>query len=251
MDFADPHQRSVFFAVHSGHSREGPGDRATTERALKLVGRLPTEPDVLDIACGPGGQTIDLAELIPHARITAIDAYPPFVRDLEDRAARAGVAQRIRASVGDMTQLPHAPASFDLVWCEGAAYMMGFTNALASWKPLLRPGGALVVSEPVWLKSEHPEVVRACWEEYPAMVDAEALRAGAKACGYEIAGDFILSEQAWWNYYGPLEASLNAVTPRYAGDPVARSVLDEIRLEIDCYRQHADCYSYLLLVLRP
>ena len=61
----------------------------------------------------------------------------------------------------------------------------------------------------------------------------------------------MLSEAAWWtNYYGPLEANLNAVAPRRAGDPVAQAVLDEIRLEIDCYRRYSDCYGYLFLVLR-
>lgn len=250
MDFADPAQRSVFFQVHRGLPREGPGDRETVERALKLVGQLPPHPDILDIACGPGGQTLDLANLIPDARITAVDAWPPFLRDLENRAARAGVTDRIRAMQGDMATLPFEPAGFDLVWCEGAAYIMGFPQALAAWKPLLRPGGALVVSEPVWLKPDRPEIVRACWEEYPAMVDAETVRDHARGAGYRIVGDFILSEAAWWTYYGPLEASLNAAVPNHRGDPIAQAVLDEIRVEIDCYRRHSDCYGYLLLVLR-
>jgi hypothetical protein len=129
--------------------------------------------------------------------------------------------------------------------------MMGFPEALAAWKPLLRPGGALAVSEPVWLKADCPEMVRACWAEYPRMVDVDAVRASARAAGYRIVGDFVLSEAAWWtNYYGPLEASLNAVATRHAGDPVAQAVLDDIRLEIDCYRRHPDCYGYLFLVLR-
>ena len=83
------------------------------------------------------------------------------------------------------------------------------------------------------------------------MADVDAARAAARTAGYEIVGDFVLSEAAWWtNYYGPLEAGRNAVAPRHAGDPVAQAVLDEIRLEIDCYRRHADCYGYLFLVLR-
>lgn len=251
MDFADPAQRAVFFEVHSGLPREGPGDRATIDRALEFIGPLPPDPEILDIACGPGGQTIDLAELIPDARITAVDPWPPFLRDLEARATRAGVAQRIRAMPGDMSKLAFEPASFDLLWCEGAAYIMGLPEAMAAWKPLLRRGGALALSEPVWLKTERPERVRACWAEYPRMADVEAARACARKAGYEIVGDFVLSEAAWWtNYYGPLEASLDMVTPRHAGDPVAQAVLDEIRLEIDCYRHHADCYGYLFLVLR-
>ena len=61
----------------------------------------------------------------------------------------------------------------------------------------------------------------------------------------------MLPEEAWWtHYYGPLERRLHAVEGRYAGDSVAQGVLDEIRLEIDVYRRHADTYGYLFLVLR-
>ena len=252
MDFSDPAQRKVFFDVHNGLPREGPGDRASMERALALVGPLPPNPQILDIACGPGGQTLDLAELIPDAQITALDGHPPFLVDLERGAAERGVSGRIRILHGDMANLPFEPASFDLIWCEGAAYIMGFRAALAAWKPLLKPGGALAVTEPVWLKAERPARVNLCWEEYPAMVDADGIRGWARAEGYEIVGDFVLPEEAWWtHYYGPLERRLHAVEGRYVGDPVARSVLDEIRMEIDVYRRHADTYGYLFLVLRP
>lgn len=250
MDFSDPAQREVFFELHSGLPREGPGDRESMIRALALAGPLPAAPQVLDIACGPGGQTLDLAELIPDAEITALDGHPPFLLDLERRAAAAGLARRIRTVHGDMARLRFPPASFELIWCEGAAYIMGFQTALAAWKPLLKPGGILTVTEPVWLKDERPERVNACWAEYPAMADSDAAREAARACGYSLLGDFVLPEQAWWtHYYGPLEKRLPSIEARRT-DPVARLVLDDARLEIDCHRRHADCYGYLMLVLR-
>ena len=132
MDFSDAAQRKVFFDVHNGLPREGPGDRASMERALTLAGPLPPNPQILDIACGPGGQTLDLADLIPDARITAVDGYQPFLRDLERGAVERGVADRIRILHGDMAKLPFEPGSFDLIWCEGAAYIMGFRAALAA-----------------------------------------------------------------------------------------------------------------------
>ncbi|MDX1575896.1 MAG: class I SAM-dependent methyltransferase, partial [Kiloniellales bacterium] len=92
MDFDDPKMRAVFFDVHSGLPREGPGSRACTARALAMAGPLPPEPRVLDIACGPGMQTLDLAELLPAARITAVDTHAPFVAEAERRAAARGLA---------------------------------------------------------------------------------------------------------------------------------------------------------------
>lgn len=251
MDFSDPAQRAAFFAVHHDMPREGPGDRASVETALQLAGPLHAQPDVLDIACGPGGQTLDLANLLPGARITALDGYEPFLRQLETRARDAGVLDRISIVHGDMARLPYPPQSFDLIWCEGAAYIIGFETALAAWKPLLRPGGVLALTEPVWLKADPPAPVRACWEEYPAMEDVASARRRALEHGYEIAGDFVLSDAAWQtHYYGPLEERLNAAVARLAGDPVAEAVLAEIRDEIECRRSYPEHYGYLFLVLR-
>lgn len=251
MDFSDPAQRAAFFAVHRDMPREGPGDRASVEQALRLAGPLPARPDVLDIACGPGGQTLDLTDLLPGARITGLDGHKPFLDQLEARAREAGVLDRITIARGDMARLPYPPQNFDLIWCEGAAYIIGFDAALAAWKPLLRPGGVLALTEPVWLTDDPPEPVRACWAEYPAMEDVASARRRALAHGYDILGDFVLSEAAWQTYYyGPLEQRLEAATARLADDPVAAAVFAEIREEIDVRRAWPDTYGYLFLVLR-
>lgn len=251
MDFSDPAQRAAFFAVHKDMPREGPGDRASVEQALQLAGPLPPRPEVLDVACGPGGQTLDLADLLPDARITALDGYPPFLAQLETRARDAGVADRIAIVHGDMARLPYPPQSFDLLWCEGAAYIVGFDAALAAWKRLLRPGGVLALTEPVWLTDDPPAPVTACWAEYPAMEDVASARRRAIAHGYDLLGDFVLSDAAWWtHYYGPLEIRLEAAMRGFAGVPVAEAVLAEIRGEIECRRASPDAYGYLFLVLR-
>lgn len=68
MDFSSPKQRDVFFDVHHKLPREGPGNKDCTARALSLAGQLPEAASILDIACGPGMQTIHLGELLPAAR---------------------------------------------------------------------------------------------------------------------------------------------------------------------------------------
>ena len=56
--------RELFADVHSDLPRQGPGNRASTERALAMAGALPADVRILDIACGPGMQTLDLAYLV-------------------------------------------------------------------------------------------------------------------------------------------------------------------------------------------
>jgi hypothetical protein len=46
-----------------------------------------------------------------------------------------------------MRDLPFEPGSFDLLWSEGAAHIMGVSEALAAWRPLLRMGGYVRLPE--------------------------------------------------------------------------------------------------------
>jgi ubiquinone/menaquinone biosynthesis C-methylase UbiE len=252
LDFTDPHQRAVFFELHRGLPREGPGNRESTARALALAGTLPPAPLLLDIGCGPGMQTMDLASLLPAARITAVDMHEPFLEQLRHRAKTAGAGNRIEAVQADMSALPFAPRSFDLIWCEGAAYFMGVGSALRAWRPLLRPGGKLALTEAVWLKPDAPDPVRRCWAEYPEMLDIEFNRKLVRDCGYALLGDFALPDAAWWDdYYGPMEKRLAELIPKHAGDPVATSVLAENREEMELHRKYSRYYGYVFLVMEP
>jgi len=251
MDFGDPRVRRAFFDVHSGLPREGPGSRDCTARALALAGPLPERARLLDIACGPGMQTMDLAALLPEARIVALDNHAPFLAELQRRAAAGGVAERVAPVLGDMAALPFPAGSFDLLWCEGAAYIMGVARALQAWRPLLRPGGRLALTEAVWLRPDAPAAVRRCWApDYPDMGDIESCRRLVQACGYALLGDFVLPERAWWeHYYEPMQERVAQVAPRYAGDAVGEAVLEACREEIEIYRAFADYYGYVFLVL--
>ena len=246
----DPKARAVFWDVHSDLPREGPGNRESTARALGLASPIPPTAQVLDIACGPGTQTLDLAELMPDATICAVDRHEPFVVETNRRAAARGVANRVRATQADMRSLELPPASFDLIWCEGAAYMMGAGEALRSWRSLLKRGGKLALSEAIWLRLDPPEEVRRIWSaDYPNMGTVETCRTLVRDCGYQLLGDFVLPEAAWWEYYLPMQRRLDLLASKYAGDAVAELVLRESAVEITSYRKYAKYYGYVFLVM--
>jgi SAM-dependent methyltransferase len=250
MNFDDSTQRRVFFEVHSGLPREGPGNRESTERALALAGDLPAQPRVLDIACGPGMQTIDLADLLPNAKITAIAGHAPFLIELRRRAAQHGYTPRITTQLADLRALPFAPSSFDLIWREGAAYIMGFEQALEAWRPLLTRSGRLAVTEPVWLRADAPDHVVQPWVSYPAMTDVAGCRAAVARAGLTLLGDFVLPEAAWWDhYYGPMQSRLAELEQAYPNDATARAVLDACAREIELYRDYASFYGYVFLIM--
>jgi SAM-dependent methyltransferase len=243
--------RAIFLEAHSGLPREAPGSLASASRAFALVqaarGDSPVR-QVLDAACGPGMQTLTLAHLLPDARILSFDLHEPFLQALMARVHAAGIAARVAAVRADLTHPPFAPGAFDLVWCEGGAYLIGVERALATWRPLLSARGLVAFTDAVWLRDDVPEPVRTFWHAYPGMRDVDGVRATIARAGLRPAGDFVLPQSDWWEYYDPLEERIAELRDRYRDDAAAGAALDACATEIELYRTYADCYGYAFFV---
>ena len=245
----------IFLDIQRGLPRQGPGCAEATREALALCGALPEELSALDVGCGPGLQTMTLAEALGDALgrpIAALDKYGEYLTQLKASCAARGLDRLVAPLQGDMEALPFAEESFDLIWSEGAAYIMGFAEAFAAWRPLLRAGGCVAATELTWLVAEPPEEAAQFFvEEYPAMADVETNLARLQAAGFEVLGHFTLPDAAWWtDYYTPLEAKLPALRARYAEDAMARDFVATSAREIEMRRRYPDSYGYVFFVGR-
>jgi len=242
---------SYFYEIYEAIPRQGPGNRESTERALRLLPPLTPGQRILDIGCGSGTQTIDLAQAT-EAQIVAVDNHPPFVSQLAKRAAELGLKERITAQVGDMNDLHFPDGSFDLIWSEGAIFIVGFAKGLAEWRRLLAPGGYLVVSEFCWFHDNPPADLQELFIDGCSDVgDVEARRRAVTANGYRLLGDFVLPETGWWeNYYVPLAESLERFRRSHAGDAEALGVASRSQHEIDLYRKHVGAFGYVFFVMQ-
>jgi SAM-dependent methyltransferase len=234
----------VFWALHGDLPREGVGSDATTRTLLGLAAPLPPSPRALDVGCGPGRASLVLAGT--GARVTAVDLHEPFLRRTRAAASAAGLPVAVvRAS---MTALPHPDGAFDLVWCEGAAYLMGVDRALREWRRLLRPDGVLVLTDAVWTTAGPSAEARGFWAAYPGMRDEAALVTAARAAGYAVLATHLLPDGDWTDeYHGPLAAAVDAWPDP---DAATAEVLAEVRREVEVRRAHLDEFGYLALVLR-
>jgi SAM-dependent methyltransferase len=240
----------IFWEIHSNLPREGPGDNTSTRKAFSMLNGLPDAPRVLDVGCGPGMQTLELAR-ISHGRITALDAHQPFLEELASRAKNAGLDQRISPVRASMFAMPFPSTCFDLIWSEGAMYFLGLREALAAWKPLLAGEGYIVATEPCWLKDDISDALKAFWGEYPAMTTIENAIRIIEEMGYRDAGHFILPESAWWDdYYVPIEKKLPLLKEKHQNNPAALKIINEMQYEIDAYRAHSDSYGYVFFVMQ-
>ena len=232
-----------FLKVYETLEHWGPGSENDTKKALS---RIPATPGkILDIGCGKGLATKVLADN-GEAMITAVDNEQLALDQLTLRFQENGISERLRAVNASMTALPFSNASFDLIWAEGSAYIMGVEKALAKWRPLLKERRFLVISDLVWRTEIRSKESTELWKrEYPDMQSVETRLEQITKAGYSVLDHFPLSEEAWLNYYGPLEERVTALE----SEMPSSAALKDIGHEVDVCTRFAHEFSYHMFIM--
>lgn len=109
---------------------------------------------VLDVGCGPGFASFDLAQLVgPQGSVLGVDESPGFIEHLLMQAEARGLRQ-LRGVVGDVQDLDAAAAratearDFDAAYARWVlCFVIRPERVIAGIAKLLRPGGALVIHD--------------------------------------------------------------------------------------------------------
>jgi cyclopropane fatty-acyl-phospholipid synthase-like methyltransferase len=233
--------------LFGGMEKLGPGSNADT---LHVLHQLPKQryEKIVDVGCGAGRQTLVLAQALGTA-IHAVDNYEPFLKELMDRAREAKLEQLIQAHCMDMKDIPRVFQNIDLLWSEGAAYNIGFFNALITWRPVLSPSGLAVVSELSWLKTQVPTAVSEFFRAgYPEMKSVNENVALAEQAGYKVLATHILPRGAWTEgYYNVLAPRAEALLNHT--NPAVRDFAAETIKEIEVFDFSEGSYGYVFYVL--
>ena len=161
--------------------RLGPGSRESTEKALAFFPRKSQPVRILDVGCGVGTHTFLLASHFPKADITAIDSHSPYIQTLNQSAAARGISDRVHGLEMSMFDMTFEKESFDLIWSEGAIYIIGFERGLKEWKRFLKPGGFQICSEISWLKDDPSRESLDFWQSaYPRSAPSRKICGGLK-----------------------------------------------------------------------
>jgi SAM-dependent methyltransferase len=216
-----------------------------------LTRELPDRPRILDVGCGSGAQTIELARAT-RGEIVAVDIRQRFLDELTEHARDAAVLPQITTVNASMFDMQFPAESFDLIWSEGAIYIAGFAAGLSAWRRFLKPGGWLVVSELSWLVPNPPAEAAQFWaRNYPGMKSIERNFQVISETGYVDADGFVLPVQDWWdNYYGAGQTRVAALRKKYAGDPDVLAILEDAQREYDLFRVHCEVYGYVFFIMR-
>jgi SAM-dependent methyltransferase len=145
-----------FIVAERDHELQNP---ISAEKLVLLGERLRLGPEsrVLDIASGRGGPAVLLGREF-GCSIDGVEISPEFHAVSVERAAAAGLAERLTFRVADAS-LEELPAeAYDVALCLGASFVWGgLVGTLDALEPVVRPGGHVVVGEPFWRKLPLPD----------------------------------------------------------------------------------------------
>jgi ubiquinone/menaquinone biosynthesis C-methylase UbiE len=200
-----------------------------TRRAFRMLPKL-DKPRILDIGCGSGVPTMELARL-SDGEIVALDVDQDMLEVLRRNAEKAGLSNRVNIMNCSLFDMKFPDESFDIVWAEGSISVIGFKKGLQQWKRLLKLGGFMVVHDERGDVGEKLEQV--------------------SSCGYELLGYFELDEKTWWaEYFAPLEKLILETRKKFADSAVVHKGLNEAQREMDMFKENPERNSSVCFVMR-
>ena len=200
-----------------------------TRKAFRMLPQM-DKPLILDIGCGSGIPTLELARL-SQGEVMGIDIDQPALDEFDIRIRQARLSDRVQAVNYSIFDMDFADESFDIIWSEGSIYAIGFKRGLREWMRLLKPGGYLVV---------HAE-----------QGNVEEKLGKISNCGYELLGYFILSVDTWWSeYFAPLEKWIAESGTKSTDDPKILEELHLAQVELDMFKEHPERNSSVYFVMK-
>lgn len=121
--------------------------RTAENSAAYLLESLEPGLDVLDVGCGPGNITIDLASRVSPGRTVGIDAAAPIIDEARAAARGQGVVG-VEFEVADVYDLPFADATFDVVHAHQVLQHLSDPDAaLRQMRRVCRAGGVVAARD--------------------------------------------------------------------------------------------------------
>ena len=121
--------------------------RTAENSAAYLLPHLHPGTDLLDVGCGPGTLTCDLADRVAPGRVLGLDPAPEIVAAATTEAAERGTTN-VTFTVGDGYELDIGDDAFDVVHAHQVLqHLTDPVVALTEWRRVVAPGGVVAVRD--------------------------------------------------------------------------------------------------------
>ena len=168
--------------------------------------------NIIDVGCGIGGSTLHLAQKF-GSRATGITLSPVQASRAKERAAEAGLSDRVNFTVANALEMPFEDNTFDLVWSlESGEHMPDKAKFLAECYRVLKPGGKLIFA--TWCHRETNSLagdltasevahLKEIYRVYclPYVISLSVYRQIATECGFQnlISDDWSIAVEPFWD----------------------------------------------------
>ncbi|WP_432535388.1 methyltransferase domain-containing protein [Kineococcus arenarius] len=158
--------------------RRSHGRRTVANSASYLLPRLDPGQSLLDVGCGVGTLTADLAAHLAPGRVVGVDTSADVLAAAREAADARGVA--VELAVADACALPFADGEFDVVHAHQVLqHLPDPVAALREMRRVCRPGGTVAVRD--------ADYATVHW--HPASPALDAWLAGYRAAARIAGGD--------------------------------------------------------------
>jgi len=200
-----------------------------TRKAFRMLPKI-EKPHILDIGCGSGLPTLELARL-SNGTIIGIDIDQSELDKLIAKISDAHLTARIKAMNCSLHAMDFPEESFDIIWAEGSISAIGFDECLVAWYRFIKPNRFLVVHDAAG------DLVR-------------KLRI-IPELNYHLIDHFVISGETWWKeYYCPLQEHINSIREDMENDSSMRVFLDKQQLEIEQFNKNRAANGSVFIVMQ-
>jgi ubiquinone/menaquinone biosynthesis C-methylase UbiE len=215
------------YRIEKDHIRENLNKY--TRKAFKLLPKY-KNPYILDVGCGTGVPTIELAT-ISDGHIIGIDIDVTSLNLLRRKIKEMGLNNRVGVIKDSILTMDFPGESFDIIWSEGSIFVIGFENGIKKWRRFLKPNGFLVIHDENKDKTKKLGLIT----KY----------------GYILIAQFEISENLWWQeYLTPLEQLIKEFQNKYPSDSELIKELNKDKIEIDKCKSNSIVTSSFFVIMQ-
>ena len=198
-----------------------------SRKAFEFIPKI-NKPHILDLGCGTGSVTLELAGL-SNGDIKGIDIDQEALDVLNQKIKQKGLINRVKTFNQSLLDTKFADETFDILWEEGVIHLVDFEKAMTECNRILKVNGYMVTGEAnSWADKKI--------DQYSKF-------------GFKVVKQIPWAEQCWWKeYYAPLEEKINNLRDKYDKVDKIKEIKQHIR-EIEMVKKNPsgfDCTTYIL-----
>lgn len=198
-----------------------------TRKAFESIPKI-NNPRILDIGCGTGIPTLELAKL-SNGEITGIDINQDSLDKLNLKIKQYGLLNRIKLFNRSVYNMLFDDEEFDIIWEEGVIHLLDIKKALTECNRVLKLNGYMITGEATnWADKKI--------KYFPKF-------------GFKLLKQIPWAKECWWKeYYAPLENKINILRKKYSNIDDIEEIKQHLR-EIEMVKRNTlgfECTTYIM-----